>query len=57
MSQPNAEPDYQQSALERLLLRSGWTFKGLQPFAIAPWQTWALALSALIITVLLVWVF
>jgi hypothetical protein len=56
MPQSNAEPNYQQTPLERLLLRPGWTFKGLQPFAIAPWQTWSLALLALVITFLLVWV-
>ena len=56
MPTPNASPDYQQNGIERLLLRPGWTFKGLQPFSIAPWQTWSLALLALIITVLLLWV-
>jgi hypothetical protein len=56
MPTPNAAPDYQQNSIERLLLRPGWTFKGLQPFAIAPWQTWSLALLAVIVTVLLVWV-
>jgi len=57
MPTPNAAPDYQQNGIERLLLRPGWTFKGLHPFSIAPWQTWSLALLALIITVLLLWVF
>jgi hypothetical protein len=57
MQSPNAAPDYEQNGIERLLLRPGWTFKGLQPFAIAPWQTWSLGLLAVIVTVLLLWVF
>ncbi len=49
MQKPNAGPDYQQNLLERLLLKNGWRFKGLQLFSTAPWKAWAFFLLVLIV--------
>jgi hypothetical protein len=49
MQKPNAAPDYERSAPERLLLKPGWRFKGLQLFSTAPWKAWVFFLLVLII--------
>ena len=51
MQEPNADPDYEQNALERVLLNPGWTFTGIQPFSTGPWKPWAFVLLILVVIV------
>lgn len=44
-------------AIERLLLKPGWRFSGLQLFSTGPWKAWAFFLLTVICTALLLWIF
>jgi hypothetical protein len=51
MQKPNAAPDYEQNALERLLLKPGWRFEGLQLFSTGPWKIWVFGFVVTVLAV------
>jgi hypothetical protein len=53
MQKPNAEPHYEQNPFERLLLKTGWRFRGLQLFSSGPWKAWAFFVLAVFVGAIL----